>query len=149
MIREDLVSSAVRLPQSTLLSFSHTNLCYQVTCKPLQQFQMTLSTAKKWPSAVLQDPSVAASTLDKRIAFLKSKNLTQEEIDTSLARAGAIASSTPDAPPPSPPPPPPSQNGYGYTNNQMMRQPAYGVYPYAGQWGPPPEYALQHGIAFV
>ncbi|KAF2760957.1 hypothetical protein EJ05DRAFT_473529 [Pseudovirgaria hyperparasitica] len=36
----------------------------------------------------LQDPSVANSPLDKRIAFLQSKNLTQEEVDISLARAG-------------------------------------------------------------
>ncbi|RMZ76648.1 hypothetical protein DV738_g4866, partial [Chaetothyriales sp. CBS 135597] len=35
----------------------------------------------------LRDPSVASSPLDKRIEFLKSKNLTQEEIDASLARA--------------------------------------------------------------
>ncbi|KAK4991183.1 peroxisomal membrane protein pex14 [Elasticomyces elasticus] len=34
------------------------------------------------------DPSVAAAPLDKRIAFLQSKNLTQEEIDLSLSRAG-------------------------------------------------------------
>ncbi|RMD40300.1 hypothetical protein DV735_g4832, partial [Chaetothyriales sp. CBS 134920] len=35
----------------------------------------------------LRDPSVASSPLEKRIEFLKSKNLTQEEIDASLARA--------------------------------------------------------------
>ncbi|RMZ80206.1 hypothetical protein DV737_g3104, partial [Chaetothyriales sp. CBS 132003] len=35
----------------------------------------------------LRDSSVSASPLDKRIEFLKSKNLTQEEIDLSLARA--------------------------------------------------------------
>ena len=37
---------------------------------------------------VLRDPSVATAALDQRISFLKSKNLTQEEIDVSLARAG-------------------------------------------------------------
>ena len=37
--------------------------------------------------AVLQDPSVVVASLEKRIAFLKSKNLTKEEIDISLARA--------------------------------------------------------------
>ncbi|KAJ4378055.1 peroxisomal membrane protein pex14 [Neocucurbitaria cava] len=35
----------------------------------------------------LQDPSVAGAPLEKRIAFLQSKNLTQEEVDISLARA--------------------------------------------------------------
>ena len=38
-------------------------------------------------TAVLQDPSVAGAPIKKRIAFLKSKNLTKEEIDISLARA--------------------------------------------------------------
>ncbi|CRG86425.1 Peroxisomal membrane protein PER10 [Talaromyces islandicus] len=36
----------------------------------------------------LQDPSVASSPLEKRVAFLQSKNLTQEEIDIAIARAG-------------------------------------------------------------
>ena len=86
---------------------------------------------------VLQDPSVAASALDKRIAFLQSKNLTQEEIDVALARVGdgshtetAVA------------PPPPSQ--YPYPGQQVTRQPAgygYGYEPYhGGPWPlPPPE----------
>ncbi|KAL8792528.1 MAG: hypothetical protein Q9195_004898 [Heterodermia aff. obscurata] len=79
----------------------------------------------------LQDPSVAASTLDKRIAFLQSKNLTQEEIDVSLARAGDVPSS--QSQPQSPQPPPAY---YGYPNPQMMRPPAYGYQPYP-PWGPP------------
>ena len=37
---------------------------------------------------VLRDPSIATSTLEQRVSFLKSKNLTQEEIDVSIARAG-------------------------------------------------------------
>lgn len=37
----------------------------------------------------LVDPSVASSSLSNRIAFLKSKNLTQEEIDAALQQAGA------------------------------------------------------------
>jgi peroxin-14 len=37
--------------------------------------------------AVLQDPSVAGSPVENRIAFLQSKNLTQEEVDAALARA--------------------------------------------------------------
>ena len=80
----------------------------------------------------LQDPSVASSPLDKRIAFLQSKNLTQEEIDLSLARAG-------DEPPPATLPqsapyyPPPQQQG-------MYRQPPGSYYNYDqyGNWQPPP-----------
>ncbi|KAK2765628.1 peroxisomal membrane protein pex14 [Arachnomyces sp. PD_36] len=85
----------------------------------------------------LQDPSVASSPLEKRVAFLQSKNLTQEEIDLALSRAsGESAPSGTVTPSTSsgysqpqqnagyrPPPPPPNQ---GY---------AYGPY---GQWQPPP-----------
>ncbi|CCC13107.1 hypothetical protein SMACR_06325 [Sordaria macrospora] len=35
----------------------------------------------------LQDPSVAASPIEKRIAFLQAKNLSQEEVSAALARA--------------------------------------------------------------
>ncbi|KAI9663380.1 MAG: peroxisomal membrane protein pex14 [Alyxoria varia] len=42
----------------------------------------------------LQDPSVEGAPLEKRIAFLQSKNLTQEEINVSLSRAGDINSAT-------------------------------------------------------
>jgi peroxin-14 len=81
----------------------------------------------------LRDPSVASSPLDKRIAFLQSKNLTQEEIDLSLARAG---DETPAAtqPPNAPYYPPQQQQG-------MYRQPT-GNYNYNqyGNWqAPPPE----------
>ena len=81
----------------------------------------------------LQDPSVASSPLDKRIAFLQSKNLTQEEIDLSLARAGDEA-----------PPSTQSQNAPYYPQPQqqgMYRQPP-GNYNYSqyGNWqAPPPE----------
>ncbi|KYK54888.1 hypothetical protein DCS_06849 [Drechmeria coniospora] len=37
------------------------------------------------------DPSVASSTVENKITFLRSKNLTQEEIDASLARASGQA----------------------------------------------------------
>lgn len=82
----------------------------------------------------LRHPSVASSTLDQRISFLRSKNLTQEEIDLSLARAGD-GSSIPSASPPV------AQPNYGYLNQQVMRQPAgYGYGPYqGGQWTPPSE----------
>ncbi|KAG6040261.1 hypothetical protein E4U41_001098 [Claviceps citrina] len=51
----------------------------------------------------LQDPSVASSTVENKISFLRSKNLTQEEIAVALARVGSPAPST--AHPPSGPPP--------------------------------------------
>ena len=85
---------------------------------------------------VLQDPSVASSPIEKRVAFLQSKNLTREEIDIALSRVGedpsaaaAATSSSTGYQAPSQqavyrPPPPPAQ-GYGYP-------------PY-GQWQPPPE----------
>lgn len=87
-------------------------------------------------SAVLQDPSVAASPIEKRVAFLQSKNLTKEEIDVALARAGedpstAAAAVTASSGYQSAPqqavyrPPPPPAAGYGYP-------------PY-GQWQAPPE----------
>ncbi|KAF2633858.1 hypothetical protein BU25DRAFT_14107 [Macroventuria anomochaeta] len=68
----------------------------------------------------LQDPSVASAPVEKRIAFLQSKNLTQEEVDVSLARAASDDPSQPAPPAPqysSPPSnayrPPPSAPGYG------------------------------------
>ena len=87
--------------------------------------------------AVLQDPSVAASALDKRIAFLKSKNLTQEEIDVALARAGD-GSQAENAVPAALP------SQYPYQGQQMTRQSTgygYGYGPYqGGPWAQvPPE----------
>ncbi|KAI4122443.1 MAG: hypothetical protein LQ347_006499 [Umbilicaria vellea] len=86
------------------------------------------------------DPSVAASPLDKRIAFLQSKNLTQEEVDLALARAGEDPNAVPSISQ--------NQSTYGYSNQQVIRQPAsqgygYGYRSYqAGPWGQPapPEY---------
>ncbi|OAL36345.1 hypothetical protein AYO20_04241 [Fonsecaea nubica] len=83
----------------------------------------------------LQDPSVASAPLEKRIEFLKSKNLTQEEITVSLARAGgdAAAVSTP-SPQNAPYYPPP--------NAHDVRGPPGPRYPYPynpyGDWQPPP-----------
>lgn len=70
----------------------------------------------------LRDPSVASSPVEKRIEFLKSKNLTQEEIDVSLARAAEDPSA------PSPPP----QNAYYPPPTQYRGPPQgqYGQYPY-------------------
>ncbi|QPH11095.1 hypothetical protein C2857_002688 [Epichloe festucae Fl1] len=69
----------------------------------------------------LQDPSVASSTVENKISFLRSKNLTQEEINVALARVGGgPAPSTAQYGPPSGPP----QQYYP---------------PYAQQaWQPPP-----------
>ncbi|MCJ1250202.1 peroxisomal membrane protein pex14 [Trapelia coarctata] len=86
-------------------------------------------------SAVLQDPSVAASPIDKRKAFLQSKNLTDEEIELALARAGEdqpnLAAPAQYSPP-----------NYPYPQ-QNLRQPppqAYGYGPYqGGPWAQPPE----------
>lgn len=80
----------------------------------------------------LQDPSVASSPLDKRIAFLQSKNLTPEEIDLSLARAGdeTCAATQPQAVSYYPP----------LQQQSTYRQPP-GNYNYNqyGNWQPPPE----------
>ncbi|KAH7380187.1 peroxisomal membrane anchor protein conserved region-domain-containing protein [Pyrenochaeta sp. MPI-SDFR-AT-0127] len=80
----------------------------------------------------LQDPSVAGAPLEKRIAFLQSKNLTQEEVDLSLARA-AEDPSLPSSPPSQSSTPPPN---YGYRSGPPP--PAYGGYPQQGYWPPPP-----------
>ena len=60
--------------------------------------------------SVLQDPSIASSPLEKRVAFLRSKNLTQEEIDAALRRVGeappASTAVTTTSPAPSPYAPP-------------------------------------------
>ena len=76
----------------------------------------------------LQDPSVASAPIEQRVAFLRSKNLTQEEIDTSLARVGQAAPSQAASTSASyqRQGPPPQQ--YGYQQQQQ---------PYWGQ--PPPE----------
>jgi len=77
----------------------------------------------------LQDPTVATSPIENRIAFLQSKNLTQEEVDTALARAGGEPASAP----------------VNYSNHapqqQIIRQPpqGYGGYQqYTWQQPPPP-----------
>ncbi len=88
----------------------------------------------------LQDPSVASAPLEKRIEFLKSKNLTQEEIDLSLA----IASSDPTSPQSSlqnAPFYPPTQQG-PVRGPPSQRYP-YPYNPYGDQYqfppAPPPE----------
>ncbi|KKA21059.1 Peroxisomal membrane anchor protein (Pex14) [Rasamsonia emersonii CBS 393.64] len=84
----------------------------------------------------LQDPSVSSAPLEKRIAFLQSKNLTQEEIDLALARAGEeTASSSPTNTPPSGHT---AQQPPAYRQTAPPPAPGYGYPPY-GQWQPPPE----------
>jgi len=70
----------------------------------------------------LQDPSVASSSIETRIAFLESKNLTQEEINVSLQRAAQFAANG-NAPPQQAP---------------YSQQPPAGYGPYPGYWQPPP-----------
>lgn len=81
-------------------------------------------------SPVLQDPSVASAPLEKRIAFLQSKNLTQEEVDISLARAAEDHSLGAVSPQSSTPP------------SNVYRSPpaarAYGGPPAQGYWQSPP-----------
>ncbi|OAR00796.1 hypothetical protein LLEC1_07251 [Akanthomyces lecanii] len=55
-------------------------------------------TCRADPVTVLQDPNVASSSVENRVGFLRSKNLTQEEIDHALARTGAVASPAVGAP---------------------------------------------------
>ncbi|KAK7710169.1 peroxisomal membrane protein pex14 [Diaporthe eres] len=74
----------------------------------------------------LQDPSVAASPVENRVAFLKAKNLTEEEVHAALSRAGPEQGPAPSyvAPPPGAAP---------------GQQPAYyGGYPPYGWQQPPP-----------
>lgn len=135
MVREELISSAVSLCAlhpyecGADLAVFLGDMC--VLDPPLSRYHYLL---KFFLQIVLQDPSVASAAIDKRISFLQSKNLTKEEIDVALARAGedtsvaAPAGSGHQSAPQQAiyrPPPPPPQQGYGYP-------------PY-GQWQPPPE----------
>ncbi|KAK2013917.1 hypothetical protein LZ32DRAFT_627999 [Colletotrichum eremochloae] len=81
-------------------------------------------------SAFLQDPSVASSSIENRVAFLRTKNLTQEEIDTALSRVGVQ------------PVPAAAAGSMAVTQQQQQQQqqqPYYQPYPpqYAA-WQPPP-----------
>ncbi|KIX99832.1 uncharacterized protein Z520_04468 [Fonsecaea multimorphosa CBS 102226] len=87
----------------------------------------------------LQDPSVASAPLEKRIEFLKSKNLTQEEISLSLARAGgdAAAASSTASPQNAAPYYPPPPNAYNNARGPPGPRYPYPYNPY-GDWQPPP-----------
>ncbi|KAI9044442.1 putative peroxisomal membrane anchor protein (Pex14) [Aspergillus affinis] len=87
--------------------------------------------------AVLQDPAVASSPVEKKVAFLQSKNLTKEEVDLALSRAGEDPSAVAAVTAPS------SSTGYQSPSPQSVYRPppppqGYGYPPY-GQWQPPPE----------
>ncbi|KAG9239440.1 peroxisomal membrane anchor protein conserved region-domain-containing protein [Amylocarpus encephaloides] len=77
----------------------------------------------------LQDPSVSTSPIENRVAFLQSKNLTQEEVDAALARASGESA------------PPPSQANYApqqqITRQSQQNHGGYQQYPW--QQPPPPE----------
>ncbi|KAK2880109.1 hypothetical protein FQN49_000556 [Arthroderma sp. PD_2] len=85
----------------------------------------------------LQDPSVSSAPLEKKIAFLQSKNLTQEEIDLALTRSGSSPGTATQAP---------EQQSRAVTQqpSAAYRPPTGQSYGYGqpGQWGyatPPPE----------
>lgn len=85
----------------------------------------------------LQDPSVASSPIEKRVAFLQSKNLTKEEIELALSRVGEDPAAAAAAAAGS------SSSGYQVPTQQAVYRPppspaqGYGYPPY-GQWQPPP-----------
>ncbi|KAI1327369.1 hypothetical protein F5Y16DRAFT_371770 [Xylariaceae sp. FL0255] len=76
----------------------------------------------------LQDPNVVTSSIESKLSFLRSKNLTQEEIDAAFARTGAAPpppAASPAASQQTPPPPPPPPQYYQQ-------------YPLQQGWQPPP-----------
>ncbi|KAF9252187.1 hypothetical protein DTO006G1_2934 [Penicillium roqueforti] len=85
----------------------------------------------------LQDPSVASSPIEKRVSFLQSKNLTQEEVNIALSRVGedpsAVAAATASASSPAP-----SYSSQPVPYRQPQPPQGYGYPPY-NQWQPPPE----------
>ncbi|RMY46889.1 hypothetical protein D0865_09003 [Hortaea werneckii] len=79
----------------------------------------------------LQDPSVASAPYEQKLNFLRSKNLTQDEIDASLARVGQAPSPSDQSS--SYPPPQPQ-----YRPQQQQQQQAYPQYGNLSQYPPPP-----------
>lgn len=136
-IREDLVASAVsplRLHDRPTSIQSDANIIVSyrpsVSHHPRACFRRRVSlwlplTLPSLP--VLQDPSVASSPVENRVAFLKAKNLTEEEVHAALAQAGGETAPNPSysAPPP------------GAIPGQPP--PYYGGYPPYGWQQPPPE----------
>ncbi|RYP45061.1 hypothetical protein DL768_008533 [Monosporascus sp. mg162] len=75
--------------------------------------------------AFLQDPNVVSSPVESQLSFLRSKNLTQEEIDAAYARAGSAS-------------PPPSQQVVQQQQQQQQQSPPPQQQPYYGQYPPQP-----------
>ncbi|KAI0878721.1 peroxisomal membrane anchor protein conserved region-domain-containing protein [Hypoxylon argillaceum] len=75
----------------------------------------------------LQDPNVISSSLENKLSFLRSKNLTQDEIDAAFARAGGS--------------PPPTSTPSPAVSTPAQQQPYYPQYqqspPYGWQEPPP------------
>jgi peroxin-14 len=118
-IREDLVASAVS--RNWLKSIYTPLLTVEIGTMSVLTLHPLRSSVTN-PVTVLQDPNVASSSVDNRISFLRTKNLTQEEIDAALARTGS-----------GPPPPPASQYGPPAT---VPPQQYYQPYPHQA-WQPP------------
>ncbi|KAJ8105704.1 hypothetical protein ONZ43_g7318 [Nemania bipapillata] len=74
----------------------------------------------------LQDPNVVSSPIENKLSFLRSKNLTQEEIDAAFTRAGGSPppSSSLSAPAPTPVVSTPAQQQPYYP--QYQQSPPYG-----------------------
>ena len=88
----------------------------------------------------LQDPSVASSSSESRVAFLKAKNLTPEEVSAALARSGLDTPPSSVVSSPSQPSPP-----VPYHPQQQQQPPQfYGQPPYGWQPPPPPPEAMPH-----
>ncbi|KAK4956846.1 peroxisomal membrane protein pex14 [Elasticomyces elasticus] len=83
----------------------------------------------------LQDPSVSSAPVEQKIAFLRSKNLTQDEIDTSLARIGQPQ----QQPPPQTYPQQQQQQQYRAPHQYPQQQPQYNNPGYPHQWPPLPQ----------
>ncbi|KAI1387433.1 peroxisomal membrane anchor protein conserved region-domain-containing protein [Hypoxylon trugodes] len=79
----------------------------------------------------LQDPNVASAPTENKLSFLRSKHLTQEEIDVAFARSGTPSGSVATSPR-SPRPSSPVQHQPYYGQSQYQTQ------PYGWQ-APPPE----------
>ncbi|KAK5690962.1 peroxisomal membrane protein pex14 [Elasticomyces elasticus] len=85
----------------------------------------------------LQDPSVSSAPVEQKIAFLRSKNLTQDEIDTSLARIGQPQAQQSSQPPPNYPQQQ-QQQQYRAPHQYPQQQQPYNNTAYPPQWTPPP-----------
>lgn len=137
MAREEVISSAVSvviLPELTkaltLLEFR----CHVRSLTWLSNWPFTIRRHLDNTNnfAVLQDSSVSSAPLEKRIAFLQSKNLTQEEIDMAISRASEEGSTVSPVTNPA--------RGYGLQQQFYQGPPPPGYSsPQYGQWPPPPE----------